>query len=194
MGPNKSRDRPPRDAGNPRAHATRPRRFESEGSGPLKESSGMRTEAQGMRQRTLEHAHSVPRGTVADKAFARPHRKNPRFPSLCQAGRMAFGPSRHRAWVVGQSPKRCFLGSLRRALESLFGWPREPLGGLLGALGADLGRLGPKIVEIWAIRSGGAAAYLLGIGTESAGSFCECARSLASGLEPCWCDDFGTTY
>ena len=35
---------------------------------------------------------------------------------------------------------------------------------------------------------------LLGIGTESAGSFCECARSRASGLEPCWCDDFGATY
>ena len=28
----------------------------------------MRTEAQGMMQRTLEHAHSVPRGTVADIA------------------------------------------------------------------------------------------------------------------------------
>ena len=36
--------------------------------------------------------------------------------------------------------------------------------------------------------------HLPGIGTESAGSSCEGARSLASVLEPCWCDGFGTTY
>ena len=55
---------------------------------------------------------------------------------------------------------------------------------LLGLTWAVLGRKWPKFGLL----------DLPGIGTESAGSCCEGARSLASVLEPCWCDDFGTTY
>ena len=58
----------------------------------------------------------------------------------------AFGPSRHRAWVVGQSPPGCFLGSIRSALGGRWGAVLVPLGGFLGAswgfLGASWGPLG----------------------------------------------------
>ena len=56
---------------------------------------------------------------------------------------MAFGPSRHRAWVVGQSPQGCFLGSLRSALGGLWGVVLGPHGSLLGACWeAPVGLLG----------------------------------------------------
>ena len=51
---------------------------------------------------------------------------------------VAFGQSRHRAWVVGQRPHGCWLGSR--------GWPvcRGPLGGSLEASwGPFWGLLGP---------------------------------------------------
>ena len=51
---------------------------------------------------------------------------------------MAFGLSRHRAWVVGQSPQGRFLGSLRRALRGPPGgevlWHFGSLLGLPGGL------------------------------------------------------------
>ena len=67
LGPKESRDKPRRTAARPRGTAGSPKRFGNWGSGPLKESSGLRAEAQRLRLRTLEHAHSVPRGTVADE-------------------------------------------------------------------------------------------------------------------------------
>ena len=45
---------------------------------------------------------------------------------------MAFGPFRHRAWIVGQSPHGRFLGSLRRALVGLCGGVWGPPGGFPG--------------------------------------------------------------
>ena len=69
---------------------------------------------------------------------------------------MAFGPCRHRAGVVGQSPRGCFLGSLRSAswellgaflgafwkpCRGLLGLPGGFLGGCFGCLGALLGGL-----------------------------------------------------
>eukprot|EP00959_Pyramimonas_sp_CCMP1952_P072853 1522519-Pyramimonas_sp.AAC.1 len=53
---------------------------------------------------------------------------------------MAFGPSRHRACVVGRSPQGCFLGSLWSALGHLRAvW--TPLGSILGATWEPLGGL-----------------------------------------------------
>ena len=49
---------------------------------------------------------------------------------------MAFGPSRHRAWVVGQRPLGCSLGSRGRHLGGLLEAVLETLGGL-GPLGAS---------------------------------------------------------
>ena len=61
---------------------------------------------------------------------------------------VAFGPSRHRAWIEGQSPQGCFLGSLRRASRGLLGPVLRPLSWLLGPpgglLGASWGLLGPS--------------------------------------------------
>ena len=61
--------------------------------------------------------------------------------SMILAIRMAFGLSRHRAWVVGQSPQGCFLGSLRRALGGLQGGSFAALGEPVGASWGPLGGL-----------------------------------------------------
>ena len=66
---------------------------------------------------------------------------------------VAFGPSRHRAWVVSQRPLECSLGSRGRSLGGLMAPPLRPLGGRFGAswglfwaswepLGASWGPLG----------------------------------------------------
>eukprot|EP00959_Pyramimonas_sp_CCMP1952_P260868 5454737-Pyramimonas_sp.AAC.1 len=54
---------------------------------------------------------------------------------------MAFGPSRHRAWVVGQGSPGCFLGSLRSAFGGLLGAVWRPWGSFRGLLGSLLGPL-----------------------------------------------------
>ena len=56
---------------------------------------------------------------------------------------MAFGPSRHRAWVVSERPRGRLSGSLRRALESMQGTVLRPLGSLLGASWGFLGASWP---------------------------------------------------
>ena len=84
---------------------------------------------------------------------------------------MAFGPSRHRAWVVGQRALECSLGSRGRSLGGLletvlrrlggrFGASCGPLGGLLGAC---FGPLGPSWGPL------GASWELLGASWESLG-------------------------
>ena len=66
---------------------------------------------------------------------------------------MAFGTSRHRAWILGQRPLGCRLGPLGRHLgglletvlrhlRSLSGASWGPSGGLLGHLGGFLRLLG----------------------------------------------------
>ena len=61
----------------------------------------------------------------------------PRVPRL-----VAFGKSCHRAWVIGQRPLGCLLGSLRKPLGNLFFGVRfGPPGGLMGPLGGRLGGL-----------------------------------------------------
>ena len=58
---------------------------------------------------------------------------------------LAFGPSRHRAWVVGQRPLECSLGSRGRPLGGLLEAVLKPLGGRFGAswglFGASSGHL-----------------------------------------------------
>ena len=58
---------------------------------------------------------------------------------------MAFGPSRHRAWVVGLRPLGCSLGSRGRPLGGLLEAVLKPLGAvlepLLGLLAASWGLL-----------------------------------------------------
>eukprot|EP00959_Pyramimonas_sp_CCMP1952_P437351 9156965-Pyramimonas_sp.AAC.1 len=46
---------------------------------------------------------------------------------------MAFGTSRHRAWVAGLRPLRWLMGSGGRCLGSVLEAVFKPLGGLLGA-------------------------------------------------------------
>ena len=46
---------------------------------------------------------------------------------------VAFGPSRHRAWVVGQRPLECSLGSRGRPLGGLLEGVLKLLGGGVGA-------------------------------------------------------------
>ena len=57
----------------------------------------------------------------------------------------SLGPSRHRACVVVQSPRKCSLGSREEPLGGLPGisavW--RPLGGCFGASWGPLGLLGP---------------------------------------------------
>eukprot|EP00959_Pyramimonas_sp_CCMP1952_P265926 5560084-Pyramimonas_sp.AAC.1 len=66
--------------------------------------------------------------------------------TITTANILAFGPSRPRAWVVGQSSQGCFLGSHRSALGRLLWVALGLLGSLLGAswgpLGAFWGPLG----------------------------------------------------
>ena len=54
---------------------------------------------------------------------------------------LAFGPSRHRAWVAGQRPLECSLGSRGRPLGGLLEAVLKPLGGSLGASCGPLGGL-----------------------------------------------------
>ena len=77
------------------------------------------------------------------------------------ADMMAFGPSRHRAWFLGEKPFGCLMGSCGRRLKaswrtfggllggswgplgaSSWGASWKPLGGLLG-VGGSWGLLGP---------------------------------------------------
>ena len=57
---------------------------------------------------------------------------------------MAFGPSRHRAWVVGQRALECSLGSRGRSLGGLLEAVLRRLRGRLGAV------LGPLVGFLWA--------------------------------------------
>eukprot|EP00959_Pyramimonas_sp_CCMP1952_P399110 8362999-Pyramimonas_sp.AAC.1 len=47
---------------------------------------------------------------------------------------VAFGPSRHRAWVVVQRPLGCSLGSRQKPLGGLPEAVWRPLGGLFWSL------------------------------------------------------------
>ena len=88
---------------------------------------------------------------------------------------LAFGPSRHRAWVVGQRPLKCSLGSRGRPLGGLLEQVLKPLGGSLGASwGFFWGSWGPLgaswgcLAGIWGPLgaswgpSGGLGGWLLG--------------------------------
>ena len=55
---------------------------------------------------------------------------------------MAFGPSRHRAWVVGQRALECWLGSRGRSFWGLLEAVLRRLGAVLKPLGASCGPLG----------------------------------------------------
>ena len=71
----------------------------------------------------------------------------------------AFGPFRHRAWIVAQRSLQCSLGSRRTPLGDF--WAAvlkplgEPFGGLLGSfwglLGASLGPLGGLLGPSWGL-------------------------------------------
>eukprot|EP00959_Pyramimonas_sp_CCMP1952_P115272 2409393-Pyramimonas_sp.AAC.1 len=57
---------------------------------------------------------------------------------------MAVGPSRHRVWIVGQSPHGLFLECLWRTLfflGTVWGFPGSLLGPSWGFIGAVLGPL-----------------------------------------------------
>ena len=94
---------------------------------------------------------------------------------------MAFGLSRHRAWVVGQSPQGCFLGSLRRALGGLQGGSfaafGEPVGASWGPLGGLLGPLG----GVSGLPGGG-----LGRGARKVGACPPSGARLEEFLGPSW--------
>ena len=51
----------------------------------------------------------------------------------CRHYLLAFGPFRHRAWVVGMRSRGCSLGSFERPLAGLLEVVSKPLGGYVGA-------------------------------------------------------------
>ena len=61
---------------------------------------------------------------------------------------VAFGQSRHRAWVVGQSALECSLGSRGRPFGGLFEQVLKPLG---GSFGASFGALGGLLGVSWGL-------------------------------------------
>ena len=73
---------------------------------------------------------------------------------------VAFGPFRHRAWVVGQRPLECSSGSCGRPLGDLWEVVLRPLGGRFGAswgffsvsrgpLGGPLGASSePQVIQV----------------------------------------------
>ena len=71
---------------------------------------------------------------------------------------LAFGPSRHRAWVVGQRPLECSFGSsgneasrgpLGGSFEASWGPFWGLLGPLLGLFWASWGVMGASWVPLW---------------------------------------------
>ena len=69
---------------------------------------------------------------------------------------LSFGPSRHRAWAVGQRPLECSLGSLGKPFGGLLEAALKPLGGRFGASwglfwasGGLLGPLGGLLGASW---------------------------------------------
>ena len=64
---------------------------------------------------------------------------------------VAFGPSSHRAWVVGQGALQCSLGSPGRSLGCLKWYFRGLFGAGLGPLGAWFGPLGGLFWASWGL-------------------------------------------
>ena len=73
---------------------------------------------------------------------------------------VAFGPSRHRAWVLGQRALQCSLGSPGRPLGCLKWYFRGLLGAVSGPLGACFGPLLGLLGPAWGLL--GASWGLLG--------------------------------
>ena len=65
---------------------------------------------------------------------------------------MAFGPSRHRAWIVGQRALECSLGSRGGPFGGLLEAALKPLG---GRIGASIGPLGGLLGALLGLSRGG---------------------------------------
>ena len=62
---------------------------------------------------------------------------------------LAFGPSRHRAWVVVQRPLGCSLGSREKPLGGLLEAVLRHRGAVLGSLGASFTPPGGRSGASW---------------------------------------------